>query len=180
MDAVIKATAIKTAAMETGKFAKAPPSTELYLHPGQTYISEEPVQISMILGSCAGVCLYDRRKGIGGATHYMLPQWEGPGSPSTRYGDVALDVLLKQFQIHGSNLKDLEAKVFGGACMFQAFRAENGGQDHIGSRNVDMAIQIFSDLGIFIATRDTGGENGRKIKMQSDTGSVAVSVIRNS
>lgn len=180
MDAVIKATAIKTAAMETGKFAKAAPSTELYLHPGQTYISEEPVQISMILGSCAGVCLYDRRKGIGGATHYMLPQWEGPGSPSTRYGDVALDVLLKQFQIHGSNLKDLEAKVFGGACMFEAFRAENGSQDHIGSRNINMAVQTFSRLGIFIAARDTGGENGRKIKMQSDTGSVAVSVIRNS
>ena len=118
---------------------------------------EEPVQISMILGSCAGVCLYDRRQAIGGATHYMLPQWEGPGSPSTRYGDVALDVLLKQFQIHGSNPNDLEAKVFGGACMFQAFRAENGSEDHIGSRNINMAVQTFSRLGIVIAARDTGG-----------------------
>lgn len=180
MDAAMKTVAMKTAAMETGEFTKASPYTELYLHPGQTYISEEPVQISMILGSCAGVCLYDRRQAIGGATHYMLPQWEGPGSPSTRYGDVALDVLLKQFQIHGSNLKDLEAKVFGGACMFQAFRAENGSEDHIGSRNINMAIQIFSRLGIVIAARDTGGENGRKIKMQSDTGSVALAVIRNS
>lgn len=170
---------MKTAAMETGEFAKASPHTEMYLHPGQTYISAEPVQISMILGSCAGVCLYDRRQAIGGATHYMLPQWEGPGSPSTRYGDVALDVLLKQFQIHGSNPSDLEAKVFGGACMFQAFRAENGSEDHIGSRNINMAIQVFSRLGIVIAARDTGGENGRKIKMQSDTGSVALSVIRN-
>jgi chemotaxis protein CheD len=171
---------MKTATMETGDIAKSSPCTELYLHPGQTYISTEPVQISMILGSCAGVCLYDRRRTIGGATHYMLPQWEGPGSPSTRYGDVALDLLLKQFQIHGCNLKDLEAKVFGGACMFEAFRGENGSQDHIGSRNINMAIQIFSRLGIVIAARDTGGENGRKIKMQSDTGSVAVSVIRNS
>jgi chemotaxis protein CheD len=175
MDAVMK-----TVAMETGELAKASSYTDLYLHPGQTYISAEPVQISMILGSCAGVCLYDRRKAIGGATHYMLPQWEGPGSPSTRYGDVALDLLLKQFQIHGSNPKDLEAKVFGGACMFQAFRAENGSEDHIGSRNIHMAIETFSRLGIVIAAKDTGGENGRKIKMQSDTGSVAVSVIRNS
>ena len=171
--------AMKTA-METGEFTKASPHTEMYLHPGQTYVSAEPVQISMILGSCAGVCLYDRRQAIGGATHYMLPQWEGPGSPSTRYGDVALDVLLKQFQIHGSNPNDLEAKVFGGACMFAAFRAENGSDDHIGSRNVNLAVQAFSRLGIVIAARDTGGENGRKIKMQSDTGSVAVAVIRNS
>jgi chemotaxis protein CheD len=171
--------AMKTA-METGEFTKASPHTEMYLHPGQTYVSAEPVQISMILGSCAGVCLYDRRQAIGGATHYMLPQWEGPGSPSTRYGDVALDVLLKQFQIHGSNPNDLEAKVFGGACMFAVFRAENGSDDHIGSRNVNMALQTFLRFGIVVATRDTGGENGRKIKMQSDTGSVAVAVIRNS
>jgi chemotaxis protein CheD len=171
--------AMKTA-METGEFTKASPHTEMYLHPGQTYVSAEPVQISMILGSCAGVCLYDRRQAIGGATHYMLPQWEGPGSPSTRYGDVALDVLLKQFQIHGSNPNDLEAKVFGGACMFEVFRPENGSDDHIGSRNVNLAVRTFSRLGIVIAARDTGGENGRKIKMQSDTGSVAVAVIRNS
>jgi chemotaxis protein CheD len=159
---------------------KALPYKEIYLHPGQMYVSREPVQISMILGSCAGVCLYDRRRAIGGATHYMLPQWAGPCTPSTRYGDVALDVLLKQFQEHGSGPKDLEAKIFGGACMFEVFRAENGSDDHIGSRNVNMALQTFSRLGIVIAARDTGGENGRKIKMQSDTGSVAVSVIRNS
>ncbi|HET9285254.1 MAG TPA: chemotaxis protein CheD [Candidatus Angelobacter sp.] len=171
---------MKTATMETGEFAKTSPYQEVYLHPGQAYISPEPVQISMILGSCAGVCLYDRRKAIGGATHYMLPQWDGSGTPSTRYGDIALDLLLKQFQIHGSNFSDLEAKIFGGACMFQAFRAEDGSDDHIGSRNINVAVQTFFRLGIVIATRDTGGENGRKIKMQSDTGSIAVSVIRNS
>jgi len=171
---------MKMAAMETGELAKPSSYQEVYLHPAQTYISPERVQISMILGSCAGVCLYDRRQGIGGATHYMLPQWDGPGEPSTRYGDVALDTLLRQFQIHGSSPADLEAKIFGGACMFQAFRAEDGSDDHIGSRNINVALQTFSRLGIVIAARDTGGENGRKIKMQSDTGSIAVSVIRNS
>jgi chemotaxis protein CheD len=172
--------AMKPAARETGEFAKTSTYQDVYLHPGQAYISAEPVQISMILGSCAGVCLYDRRQAIGGATHYMLPQWDGPGEPSTRYGDVALDTLLRQFQIHGSSFSDLEAKIFGGACMFQAFRVEGGGEEHIGSRNIHIALQTFSRLGIVIAARDTGGENGRKIKMQSDTGSIAVSVIRNS
>jgi len=64
--------------------------------------------------------------------------------------------------------------------MFQAFRAENGSEDHIGFRNIQMALQTFSRLGIVIVAKDTGGENGRKIKMQSDNGSVAISVIRNS
>jgi chemotaxis receptor (MCP) glutamine deamidase CheD len=64
--------------------------------------------------------------------------------------------------------------------MFEVFRSEDGSGDHIGSRNINMAFQSLSRLGIVIAARDTGGINGRKIKMQSDTGSVAVSMIRNS
>jgi chemotaxis protein CheD len=171
---------IKTEVMATAESTKAVPYKQIYLHPGQTHVSREPVQISMILGSCAGVCLYDRRLAIGGATHYMLPQWDGSGTASTRYGDVAIDVLFKQFQAHGSNASDLEATIFGGACMFEVFRSEDGSGDHIGLRNVNMAFQSVSRLGIAIAARDTGGINGRKIKMQSDTGSVNVALIRNS
>lgn len=174
-------TTVKVApVLEAGNILTTLPLIEVYLHPGQLYVSREPAHISMILGSCAGVCLYDRRRSMGGAIHYMLPQWDGSGQPSPRYGDVAIQSLFRQFQILGSNPKDLEAKLFGGACMFQVFRAENGSDDHIGSRNVQMAVEILTRLGIAIVTRDTGGENGRKLKMQSDTGTVMVSVIRNS
>ena len=174
-------TTVKVApVLEAGNILTTLPLIEVYLHPGQMYVSTEPAHISMILGSCAGVCLYDRRRSMGGAIHYMLPQWDGSGQPSPRYGDVAIQSLFRQFQILGSNPKDLEAKLFGGACMFQVFRAENGSDDHIGSRNVQMAVEILARLGIAIVTRDTGGENGRKLKMQSDTGTVMVSVIRNS
>ena len=152
-----------TAVIEAGEFAKTLPYKDIYLHPGQTYVSKEPAQISMILGSCAGVCLYDRRLSIGGATHFMLPKWDGPGDPSTRYGDVAMDILLKQFHSHGSMPGDLEANVFGGACMFQAFRAKDGSEDHIGSRNIQMALQVVSQHGILVAARDTGGENGAPV-----------------
>lgn len=174
-------TSVKIApTLEAGNILTTLPLIEVYLHPGQLYVSREPAHISMILGSCAGVCLYDRRRSLGGAIHYMLPQWDGSGQPSPRYGDVAIEALIKQFQIHGSNPKDLEAKIFGGACMFQVFRPGNGSEDHIGSRNVQMALEILTRLGIAIVTRDTGGENGRKLRMQSDTGAVLVSVIRNS
>jgi chemotaxis receptor (MCP) glutamine deamidase CheD len=64
--------------------------------------------------------------------------------------------------------------------MFQAFRPRDGCGDHIGSRNVDVAIKALTRLGIAIVTRDTGGENGRKLTMQCHTGVVTVSPIRNS
>jgi chemotaxis protein CheD len=144
------------------------------------YVSKEPAQISMILGSCAGVCLYDRWRSIGGATHYILPKWDGSGLPSPRYGDVAIEALLAQLRALGSHPSHLDAMVFGGACMFPAFRAQDGSEDHIGSRNVDVAVNALTRLGIAIVSRDTGGENGRKLKMQCCTGVVTVSLIRNS
>ena len=156
------------------------PLREIYLHPGQMHVSSQPANISMILGSCAGVCVYDRLRLLGGATHYMLPEWDGSGQPSLRYGDLAMEALLKQFQAYGSKPSDLEARIFGGACMFEVFRGSEGRNDHIGARNVSMAVDILSRLGIAIVAKDTGGENGRKLKMQSDTGIVLVSMIRNS
>lgn len=168
------------ATLEAGTIVNQLPSTEVYLHPGQMYVSSESAQISMILGSCAGVCLFDRGRAIGGATHYMLPEWDRTGQPSPRYGDVAIDELLKRFQRYGSKAGDLEARVFGGACMFEVFRGTDGVDDHIGSRNVNLAVEILSRQGIMIVARDTGGVSGRKLKMQSDTGVVLVSLIRNS
>jgi chemotaxis protein CheD len=167
------------ATFDPGNFVRPLPFKEVYLHPGQTYVSNEPAQISMILGSCAGICIYDRRLSIGGATHYMLPQWDGLGTPSTRYGDLAIRELLEQLQTYGSKSRDLEAKVYGGACMFEVFR-EEGTNDHIGSRNITLAVESLSRHGIAIVARDTGGENGRKVTLQSETGAVFMSLIRNS
>jgi chemotaxis protein CheD len=162
-----------------GNIANDLPLQEVYLHPGQMFFSKEPINIAMILGSCAGVCLYDRRRGMGGATHYMLPRWDGSGEPSPRYGDVAIKALLKELQARGSSSCDLEAGIFGGACMFEAFREESS-EGHIGSRNVNMAFEALVGLGIAIVAKHIGGDNGRKLKMRSDTGLVVISLIRNS
>jgi chemotaxis protein CheD len=176
MNAIMKPPTI----VEGGAFANDLAMKDVYLHPGQMYVSKEPVQISMILGSCAGVCMYDRGQSIGGATHYILPKWDGSGQRTPRYGDVAIEVLLEEMRALGSASGYLEARVFGGACMFQALRGPGGTEDHIGSRNIEAAMQTLARFQIAVVARDTGGENGRKLKMRSDTGEVTVSVIRNS
>ncbi len=175
MNAVTKPTVLEAGCLMNGL-----PLKEVYLHPGQMYLSQEPAQISMILGSCAGVFLYDRLRSIGGATHYILPEWDGSWPPSPRYGDVATEALVKGLGSLGSQPGHLEAMVFGGACMFQAFRVPGKSEDHIGSRNIEVAVKVLARLGIAIVTKDSGGENGRKLKMHSGTGAVTVSLIRNS
>ena len=91
---------------------------EIYLHPGQQHVAATPTLLKMILGSCAGVFLFDPLLAIGGGTHYMLPH-HGSNHPSARYGDIAIPNLVEQFRALGSNSRNLEAKVFGGGSIFE-------------------------------------------------------------
>jgi|SRR5271156_104974 len=149
---------------------------EIYLHAGQTAVSNEPTCISMILGSCVSVCLFDSSHAIGGATHYMLPKWDGNGQPSPRYGDVAINTLIEEFRTLGSKTSDLRAMVFGGARMFQTFRKDG---QHIGTRNASIAIELLARYAISIVTKNIGGSRGRKLKMETDTGAISVTLIGN-
>ena len=169
----------KAVAWQTSAVASSgQPAHEVYLHPGQTYASTDPAIISMILGSCVGVCLYDCQRFIGGATHYMLPRWDGAGQPSSRYGDVAIDTLLKKLESFGSRRKDLRAMIFGGASMFRAIRGGPMGQ--IGINNVNMATEVLSSNHITIATKDVGGERSRKLKLETISGVVYLTTLRSS
>jgi hypothetical protein len=40
----------------------------VFLHPGEMYASVEPATITIILGSCVAVCLFNERLSVGGAT----------------------------------------------------------------------------------------------------------------
>jgi chemotaxis protein CheD len=149
----------------------------VFLHPGEMYASVEPAKITIILGSCVAVCLFNERLSVGGATHYLLPTLGGEGLPSPRYGDVAIRRLLQELQQLGSRNKDLRAYVFGGASMLQAFRS--GSSELIGNKNVELALQALSRESIAIERRDTGGEKSRKITMRTDTGVTSLKLIGN-
>lgn len=149
---------------------------EVYLHAGQTRCSRDPLVLSMILGSSVGVCLFDHQLSIGGATHFLLPEFpQGAGTPSCRYGDVAVQELVGQLRSLGSKPANLTARVFGGACMFQSFR-ENG-RSHVGHRNAVIAVEMLSRLSIRVIEKDVAGNLGRKVKMWSNTGAVVVEVV---
>ena len=151
---------------------------EIYLHPGQQYIATAPTLLKMILGSCAGVFLFDRQLAIGGATHFMLPR-HGTGPATPRYGDVAVSDLVRRFSALGSDRKNLQARIFGGGSMLSALRNMPGSQmGHIGQRNVEIAIEILAGEAIRIVDRDVLGNLGRMVSMVSNTGEISVSLLR--
>ncbi len=153
----------------------APELQQIYLHPGGLYASPEAAHLSIIVGSCVAVCIFNPRLSMGGATHYLLPTLEVQGNPSPRYGDVAITQLLQGLEQAGSKKKDLEAQVYGGACVLHAFRG--GSSELIGHKNVHLALEVLSREKIRIVRQETGGEKGRKITMRTDTGATSFKLI---
>ncbi len=141
------------------------------LHPGQIFVSTDKQSIAIILGSCVAVCVWDSVNGIGGATHFMLPTWDEKGMPSPRYGSVAISLLLQKLVQAGAVRGHLRAKIFGGGCLFDSMRESSSNKEqHLGSRNVDIALEILAKAHIPVVSREVGGDRGQRIVFRTDTG----------
>lgn len=139
-----------------------------FLYPAALFASSKPHQVSTILGSCVAVCLYDPVLRIGGINHYMLPLWNGQGLASPKYGNIAIEKLIKKMQHLGSKKHNLKAKVFGGGEVITS----NISQFHIGQRNIQLAKDLLKEYNIPIISSSTGGKHGRKIIYFTQTGEV--------
>lgn len=131
-----------------------------FIHVGQIHLDVAPAAISTILGSCVSVCLYDRRLGIGGMNHYLLPFWNGNSLQSPKFGNIAIPKLIESMIDVGANIKTMEAKIFGGASM----NVSASSNMMIGEKNVLVAREILKEYKIPIVAEDVGGEKGRKIQ----------------
>ena len=140
-----------------------------YLLPGQLHASANPCQIRTILGSCVAICLWESRQRIGGMNHFLLPASSAGHPASTRFADVATRTLLEALQSLGCRPAQLEAKIFGGASMFQ--RTDRA-RMCLGSQNVAAALELMKNAGIPVVVRETGGTHGRKIMLNTDDGVV--------
>jgi chemotaxis protein CheD len=145
-----------------------------FLHPGQMCVSSGPCTITTIVGSCVALCLWNPALKMGGMSHHILAEWDGTGEQTPRYGDVAVEKLISTVVNMGSLVRNLQAHVFGGACMFEAFR---GREHHLGAANVEVAQKLLVKHGIPIMTLQTGGTRGRKVAFEVLTGSFTVKEI---
>jgi len=144
-----------------------------YLQPGQLHVALVPTVITTIIGSCVAVCLWDTRAHIGGMNHFMLPQLAGGAVQSPRFGNVAMKELLDRMVAGGARLPYLRARVFGGSCMFEQMKSAQ----HLGQKNINLALDFLSLRGIDIVQTDVGGDRGRKLRFHTDEGDVCLNLI---
>ena len=144
-----------------------------FLQPGHLVIATLPTQVTTILGSCVAVCLWDITKRIGGINHFMLPLHSGSGTASPRFGNVAMKELLDGLRAAGARQPFLQARVFGGACMFAQMQSTS----HLGKKNVGVALDFLAKNGVEVVQVDTGGNRGRKLIYRTDEGSACLTTI---
>jgi len=138
---------------------------------GQLVIAETPMELVTIVGSCVAVCLWDRKTKVGGMNHYMLPSVNDVTNLMNG-GFSATRMLIKSMVSKMSEIKNLEAKIFGGGNKF--FR-ENFLV--VGSQNVAAAKHVLKEAGIPIVLQNTGGIFGRKVHFDTLTGNVSVTAV---
>lgn len=166
------------ALMTDEAFASQPPpsttaeKTMQYLQPGGLHVARATT-ITTILGSCVAVCLWDAARGTGGMNHFLLPRGAASPEAGGRFGETAVPQLIERLIETGARPGQLAAKIFGGACITAALQR----QDHLGLKNVEMAVQILEQSGIAIVAVDVGGTRGRKVLFHTGDGTVLVKYL---
>lgn len=138
-------------------------------------ISSSPDILRTILGSCVGICLYDPVKKIGGLSHIMLPELKSPSSSPKKYADTAIPLLISELEKNGAAKNRLISKIIGGATMFKL--SENSMMSEIGRGNIAKVRTILDGLKIKIVAEDVGGDYGRTMDFQLDTGDIRIKSI---
>ena len=130
------------------------------------------------LGSCLGITLYDAEICLGGLAHTLLPR-PRPGmdlSRMTKFVDASIRLMADELVANGASMERLQAKVFGGANMFEALQEWTG--ESIGQRNIVCARETLAELGIPLTAEEVGGNFGRTVVFNLATGKVIVKSVR--
>lgn len=139
---------------------------------GEVIVARNPTVLSSLsIGSCVAIMLYDKKNKIGGVAHTMLPKSEGMDNMKKpgKFVDKAIENLIKKMEQWGSKRRDIVAKLVGGANMFPDLNVQN-----IGDENITAARAKLKTEGIKITNEDIGGNEGRSIEFDLETGDVNV------
>jgi chemotaxis receptor (MCP) glutamine deamidase CheD len=87
-------------------------------------------------------------------------------------------MLVQKLLEAGANRGHLQAKVYGGGCLFDSMR-ESGAhkEQHLGSRNVEMALEVLTKAQIPVASTVVGVDRGQRIVFRTNTGDAEIKVL---
>ncbi len=151
---------------------------EIHVGIAELKVTRQPYRlITLGLGSCVGVTLYDPLTRVGGLLHIMLPdstQFSTVTKPA-KFADLGIPLLVSEIKRFGGRGSNLQAKLAGGAQMFTGFNEKFA--LNIGERNIAMSRRVLKSLGIKTVAEEVGGNRGRTMILDTATGQVLIRTV---
>ncbi|MCL5982896.1 MAG: chemotaxis protein CheD [Firmicutes bacterium] len=137
-------------------------------------LKSDGLLITVGLGSCVGIAIYDPTARVAGLAHILLADstnFKNRDNPA-KFADTAIPVLTGEMTRLGARSGRLLARIAGGS---QLFSFENS-MISVGEKNIQMVRQTLSRLKIPLLGEDVGGSSGRTMKVYANDGRVTVTV----
>lgn len=133
--------------------------------------------VTLGLGSCVAIMLYDPVARAGGMAHVLLPSRSLARDTSNpaKFPETAVPLLLQRLTQLGADPRRIVAKLAGGASMFAALMTP--GTIQMGERNVVAARNALRDASVPIAAESVGGAQGRSVRFHLADGRVEVRTV---
>ena len=136
---------------------------EVFLTQGGVYFGDRNTRIRTVLGSCVAITMWHPEVLLGGMCHYMLPSRSKPGCHDLdgKYADEALKLILGEIHQTATRASEYQIKLFGGGNMFPDSKDQES--SNVGMKNVAIARQLLSSLGLSIHAEHICGDGHRNL-----------------
>jgi chemotaxis protein CheD len=148
-----------------------------HLSIGEYLITQEPMLVSTVLGSCVSVTFFHPGTSLAAIFHAMLPFQTGSPPPRKnelgKFVETAIPAIIEVYKTAGVRLGQVETKLFGGA--FTIYPERKGAVRDIvdvGAKNVESAKRLLKQFGMNASKENILGASGRKILFYTGTGDV--------
>ena len=134
--------------------------------------------VTLGLGSCIGLVVYDNVAKVAGMAHIMLPDSRGSQGLEKvgKFADTAVPTIIDEMIKKGASKAHIKAKIAGGAQMF-ALPGASADFLAVGARNVKETTAGLAKMGVALIASDTGGNKGRTVEFSTETWMLKVKTL---
>ena len=123
------------------------------------------------LGACVGLVVYDPESDVGGLARAMLPRRsDGAGTSDGKYVDAAVETMVREAISAGAGFGTLEGYVVGGGDLLDLQQLPR----EVSENNVAAAHEAFVSLDVPVAGTAVGGDYGRTVEFDTETGEIRI------
>lgn len=133
--------------------------------------------ITIGLGSCVAILLYDAEARVGGMAHILLPSpaLSRRDKNPAKFPQTAVPRLLELMAADGAKPQRITARLVGGASMFAALASP--GTIQMGERNLVAARQVLDSHRVPLVAEAVGGDFGRTVRFRVCDGQVQITTV---